>query len=168
MPIKFCTQCGQPVEEQHKYGRLRPVCMGCGHIHFIDPKVAAATIIVEDGKVLLTRRAGDPQKGLWVPPGGFMDYDEDPQQAAIRECREETGLEVEIDSVMDIVASAALGGTIVGGATFVIFYRAHIVGGTLAPSDDADLAGWFGPNDLPELAFEQTRVVLNKWREEML
>ena len=158
--IKFCTQCGHTMEERPKYGRLRPVCPACGHIHFIDPKVAAAVLVEQGGKVLLTRRAGDPQKGLWVTPGGFVDFDEDPKQAAIRECEEETGLKVEVVELMDVISGVGH----VGGASMVIFYRARIVGGTLAANDDADIVGWFGPDELPELAFEPTKIILSRWR----
>jgi ADP-ribose pyrophosphatase YjhB (NUDIX family) len=161
--IKFCTQCGHAVEERHTYGRLRPVCPSCGHIHFIDPKVAAAVLIERDGKVLLTRRAHDPQKGLWVPPGGFVDYDEDPRHAAIRECEEETGLKVEITELVDVISSVGHAEFRAGGASIVIFYRARVVGGELAASDDADQAGYFGPGELPELAFEPTKTVLESW-----
>jgi len=160
--IKFCTQCGGAVEERFAYGRLRPVCPTCGHVHFIDPKVAAAVIIEQAGKVLLTRRANDPQKGLWVPPGGFVDYDENPVHAAIRECREETGLQVEIVELLDVISSVGQ----VGGASIVIFYRARIAGGALAANDDADRVSWFGPDELPELAFEPTKVVLGRWKAE--
>jgi ADP-ribose pyrophosphatase YjhB (NUDIX family) len=161
--IKFCAQCGSPVAERPAYGRLRPVCSACGWVHFIDPKVAAATIIIENGKVLLTRRANNPRKGLWIPPGGFVDYDEDPQRAATRECLEETGLQVEIVELLDVISSVQFPEFRAGGAGIVIFYRARIIGGELAARDDADQVGWFGPNELPEIAFEPTKIVLGRY-----
>lgn len=164
MRIKFCTQCGHAMEERELYGRLRPVCPNCKHIHFIDPKVAAAVLIEQDGKVLLTRRAGDPQKGLWVTPGGFVDFDEDPRHAAIRECEEETGLKVELTELIDVISSVGHAGVQAGGASIVIFFRARIIGGELKADDDADQVGWFGPEELPEIAFEPTKVVLGRWR----
>lgn len=161
--IQFCTQCGHAMEYRFAFGRERPVCASCGHIHFIDPKVAAAALIEQDGKVLLTRRANDPQKGLWVPPGGFVDYDEDPRRAAARECEEETGLKVEITELVDVISSVGQA----GGASIVIFYRARVVGGALAAGDDADRVDFFGPDELPELAFEPTRIVLGKWKRSL-
>lgn len=168
MKIKFCTQCGQAVEERPVYGRLRPVCPACQHIHFVDPKVAAAVLIERDGKVLLTRRAGDPQKGLWVTPGGYVDYDEDPRRAAVRECEEETGLRVELLELIDVVSSVGSAGPQAGGASIVIFFRARVLGGELHAGDDADQVGWFGPDDLPQLAFEPTQTVLGWWRNKKL
>ena len=160
MQIKFCTQCGHAIEERNLYGRLRPVCPACHHIHFIDPKVAAAVLIEQSGKVLLTRRAGDPQKGLWVTPGGYVDYDEDPRAAAIRECEEETGLRVELLDLIDVISSVGK----VGGASMVIFFRARVLGGELKASDDADAVAWLGPDELPEIAFEPTKEVLSWWQ----
>jgi 8-oxo-dGTP diphosphatase len=161
--IKFCTQCGHAVEERQLYGRLRPVCPACKFIHFIDPKVAAAVLIEQDGQVLLTRRAGDPQKGLWVTPGGFVDFDEDPRHAAIRECQEETGLTVELIELIDVISSVGQ----IGGASIVIFFRARILSGTLTAADDADQVAWFGPDALPEIAFEATKTVLEWWKNKM-
>lgn len=151
------------MEERNLYGRVRPVCPNCKHIHFIDPKVAAAVLIEQSGKVLLTRRAGDPQKGLWVTPGGFIDYDEDPRHAAIRECEEETGLKVELLELIDVVSSVGQ----IGGASIVIFFRARIMGGELKANDDADQVGWFGPDELPEIAFAATKTVLVWWKERL-
>jgi ADP-ribose pyrophosphatase YjhB (NUDIX family) len=158
--IKFCTQCGHAMEERFAVGRVRPVCPACGQVHFIDPKVAAVVLIEQDGKVLLTRRAQNPQKGFWVPPGGFVDYDEDPRQAAARECEEETGLKVEIVDLVDVISSVGQ----VGAASIVIFYRGRVVGGQLKAADDAEQVAFFGPDALPELAFEPTKIVLGRWR----
>lgn len=54
--FKFCPHCGTPVHLELKFGKLRPACPGCGWIHFVDPKVAAAVLVVQDGRVLLVRR----------------------------------------------------------------------------------------------------------------
>jgi len=160
--INFCIRCGHAVERRMVEGKPRPVCPACNHIHFIDPKVAAAIIVEREGKVLLTRRANTPRQGLWVTPGGFVDDDEDPAQAAARECEEETGLKVEIVELLDLIA----GREWPGGASFVIFYRARIVGGALTAGDDADRVAFFGPDELPEIAFESTRKMLEKWRSQ--
>lgn len=160
MAINFCVQCGQAMEQREAYGKVRAVCPSCGHIHFDDPKVAAAALVEQDGKILLTRRANTPRKGMWVTPGGFVDADEDPALAAVRECEEETGLKVEGVELLDIVAGREWS----SGASFVIFYRAKIVGGTLIAGDDASEAAFFGPDELPEIAFESTRLMLERWK----
>jgi len=159
--IRFCPHCGHALERKRKSGALRPVCPACKYVHFYDPKVAAA-VLVEDGggRVLLVRRIMQPRQGLWTVPGGFVDRGEDPAGAAVRECREETGLQVTITRLLDLVA----GSEHEQGADFVLFYGAHIQGGALRAGDDADRVGWFGPGELPPIAFDATRVMLERWQ----
>lgn len=105
---------------------------------------------------MLVRRVNEPFRGLWTLPAGFVDAGEDPAQAAVRECMEETGLQVHVLQVLDVIA----GREHERGADFVIVYRAQVVGGVLAPGDDADSVEWFERGGLPPLAFAATREVL--------
>ncbi len=148
------------MERREKYGKLRAVCPSCGHIHFDDPKVAAAVVVEHDGKILLTRRVNDPQRGLWTVPGGFVDAGEDPRAAAVRECEEETGLKVEVTELLDVIA----GREHTRGASFVIFYRGRVIGGALAAHDDADAVQFFARDELPQLAFETTKKIIEGWK----
>jgi 8-oxo-dGTP diphosphatase len=156
--VKFCPRCGTATIDRDTFGKVRAVCPQCGWIHFADPKVAAAVLIEEDGRVLLVRRSNEPFRGLWTLPAGFVDAHEDPAEAAARECLEETGLSVRVMRVLDVVA----GREHERGADFVIVYQAEIVSGDLTPSDDADAADWFPYKDLPPLAFKATKKVLEK------
>jgi 8-oxo-dGTP diphosphatase len=158
--INFCVRCGHAVAYREAYGKMRPVCPQCGRVHFIDPKVAVALVIERDHKLLLVRRANDPERGKWSMPAGFVDRGEDPAEAAVREGREETGLTVRITQLMDVLGK----GGDTEGADILIVYRAAVVSGELMPGDDASEAGYFGLNDLPELAFASTRQVIAKWQ----
>jgi ADP-ribose pyrophosphatase YjhB (NUDIX family) len=125
--------------------------------------VAAGVIVERDGEVLLVRRRLNPRRGLWSFPAGFVDFDEAPAEAAIRECREETGLEVEITGLLDVIAGRGH-----GEADIVIVYRARGAGGDgvekqLHAADDVDRVAFFAPEDLPPLAFRATREAINKW-----
>lgn len=144
--------------EAEKFGKLRPVCPQCGWIYFQDPKVAAAVLIEEDGRVLLVRRAHEPYRGLWTLPAGFINGGENPAEAAERECLEETGLSVRVKRVLDIIS----GREHERGADFIIIYLAEIISGELTPADDADAAEWFSRVDLPPLAFKATQQILSK------
>lgn len=161
--IEFCPACGTRVELQEAFGRNRPVCPNCGRVHFQDPKVAAAALIERDQKVLLVRRVNTPEQGKWTLPAGFVEFDEDPRLAAMRECEEETGLKVRVTDLMDVIH----GQEHPRGASIVIVYRAEIAEGHLGAHDDADAVGFFGPDELPPLAFRATRVVLDRWRREV-
>jgi ADP-ribose pyrophosphatase YjhB (NUDIX family) len=157
--IKFCPRCGNAIKLQERFGKIHPVCPRCEWIHFEDPKVAAAVLVEQDGRVLLVRRNNEPFRGLWTLPAGFVDAGEDPARAAERECLEETGLSVRVKRVLDIIA----GQEHERGADFVIVYEAEILGGVLSPNDDADAADWFESKTLPTLAFSATRIALNKY-----
>jgi 8-oxo-dGTP diphosphatase len=154
--INFCPRCGTPITLENKFGKVRPVCPACGWLHFADPKVAAAVLVEQDGRVLLVRRVNEPFRGLWTLPAGFVDADEHPASAAARECLEETGLSVRVTRVLDVVA----GREHPRGADFVIVYAAEVESGTLFAADDADAVGWFERSELPPLAFKATRQVL--------
>jgi len=144
---------------ERRFGVVREVCPQCGWIHFVDPKVAAGVLVVDDGRVLLVRRVNEPFRGLWTLPAGFVNGGEDPAEAAARECEEETGLSVRVTRVYEIVA----GREHPRGADFVIVYQAEVVGGEMKAGDDADAVEWFDKDRLPPLAFRATQKVLESF-----
>ncbi len=154
--INFCPRCGTGVVLAERFGRLRPVCPDCHWIYFADPKVAAAAIIEDGDKVLLVRRANDPQRGLWTMPAGFVDAGEDPARAVERECLEETGLVVQVVGLVDVLSGLEHA----RGAHILIVYRAKILSGCLTPQDDVDRVAFFSRNQMPPLAFRATEKIL--------
>jgi ADP-ribose pyrophosphatase YjhB (NUDIX family) len=154
--IKFCPRCGTAVRREERFGKNHPVCPQCNWIHFNDPKVAAAVLIEQDGRVLLVRRTNEPYRGLWTLPAGFVDAGEDPARAAERECLEETGLTVRVKRVLDVIP----GREHERGADFIIAYQGKVISGVLSPGDDADAADWFTRDMLPPLAFTATQKIL--------
>lgn len=157
--FNYCPRCGALVKHELRFGQIRPVCPACGWIHFIDPKVAAAVLIEQDGRVLLVRRVGEPFRGMWTLPAGFINGGEDPVEAAVRECLEETGLSVRVNRVLEIIS----GKEHPRGADFVIVYQAEVLGGDLKPDDDVDAVDWFSRDHLPPLAFRATQKVLESF-----
>jgi 8-oxo-dGTP diphosphatase len=159
-PVRFCPACGTAVVERVAFGRPRPLCPACGRVHFYDPKVAVGVLVERAGSILLVRRVMEPGRGLWSLPAGFVDAGEDPALAASREALEETGFQVEIEGVLDVLGGRAHP----RGADMVIVYRARIVEGELRAGDDASEAGFFDPEDLPPLAFDVTRRSIEAWK----
>ena len=157
--FNFCPRCATPVIREQRFGAMREVCPKCGWIHFVDPKVAAAVLVLQNERVLLVRRANEPFRGLWTLPAGFINGGEDPAEAAARECLEETGLSVRVTGVFDIVA----GREHHLGADFVIVYQAEVLSGEMKAEDDADAVEWFEKNNLPSLAFRATQKVLQSF-----
>jgi ADP-ribose pyrophosphatase YjhB (NUDIX family) len=164
LQARFCLRCGSTqLSMQARFGRDRLTCEVCGYIFFRDPKIGAGVFIVQDGKVLLIQRGVNPGMDLWCFPSGFMEHDETPESAAMREAKEETGLDVTLDELMGLHSylDPARGNGI------LVLYQAHAVGGILTPGDDAKGVRYFAPNELPppsEIAFRTHRLVLQKWR----
>ena len=154
--VRFCVRCGTKLVSELRVGRIRPSCPDCGWIYFPDPKVAVATLVEKDSRVLLGRRANTPKMGFWTLPAGFVDAGEDPARAAERECLEETGLRVGVTDLLDVLS----GQEHPRGAHILIVYRAEILGGELRPGDDVDQVAFFSPDELPPLAFETTTQIL--------
>ncbi|MEB2289036.1 MAG: NUDIX hydrolase [Anaerolineae bacterium] len=160
-PANFCQVCGHSLEDRPVHGRVRRVCPACGFVHFEDPKVAVAAFIEDGGRVLLVRRAFNPERGKWALPAGYVDYGEDPAAAAIREVKEETGLDIAIAGVLGVS-----GGSGQFGASIVITYAATVLDGVARPADDADAVLWLSPGDaLPDIAFTSTRQALAAWQQ---
>ncbi|MFO7663323.1 MAG: NUDIX domain-containing protein [Chloroflexota bacterium] len=136
--------------------RPRRVCPSCGYVYFTDPKVGVGVAVVDGGRLLLVKRSMNPGRGRWSLPAGFLDQGEDPRETAIRETREETGILVVIEDVLDVFFNPPD----IGGASIFVLYRATQIGGSLVAGDDAEDAGFFSLDQLPELAFESTRVAV--------
>lgn len=159
--FRFCPACGGRLEARViKAGEPeRLVCAQCGFVFYMDPKVAVGTIIrTPDDRLVLVRRAIEPGYGLWVFPGGYMDRGERVREAAVREAREESGLEVRIESLVNIYS---YGGT----APIIIVYAATIIGGALCTDDECLEAGLFTEQEIPwdDLAFRSTREGLEDY-----
>jgi len=159
--FRFCPVCGQALDKRLlKAGDPeRLVCASCGYVHYLDPKVAVGTIIHNgDGRIVMVRRAIEPGFGLWVFPGGYVDRGETPQSAARREAREECGLDVRLDALVNVYAYT-------GRTPIIIVYAATTLGGTLCTDDECSEAALFGEADVPwnELAFPSTRDALRDY-----
>ena len=157
--VRYCPRCGTKLGFKKRRGKIRPVCPNCDWIFFPDPKVAAGIVIQQNGNFLLVQRAFNPRKGYWSLPVGFVDAGEDPAATAVRECREETGLDVRVTRLLDVFT----GQEHPRGAHLILVYQGIILGGKLQPGDDASDAGFFSITDLPPLAFRTTNVILERF-----
>lgn len=163
-PYRFCPVCGSPLEvrvlKASEPKRLVCTNVACGFIFYLDPKIAVGTIIrVNEGRQLvLVKRAIEPGYGLWVFPGGYVDRGEEITLAAIREAREEAGLDVRLDRLINIYSYA-------GRAPVIVVYAATKIGGELAVDEEGLEAREFDLDAIPwdELAFRSTREALREY-----
>jgi 8-oxo-dGTP diphosphatase len=159
--FRFCPVCGGALESRSlKNGDpARLVCTACGFVFYLDPKLAVGTIIAdEQNRVVLVRRAIEPGYGKWVFPGGYVDRGEEVQAAAVREAREETGLDVRLDRLINIYSYA-------GRVPVIVVYAATMIGGCLGCDDEGLEARFFEPDTIPwqELAFRSTHEALREF-----
>ena len=156
----FCSECssrlphGPPV-----------TCPDCGTEHYANAKPCGGALVEDGGRLLLVRRAHDPYDGHWDIPGGFCELREHPRDAAVREAREETGLEVTAGDCVGIWLDD-YGDT--GIVTLNCYYRCRVVGGSERPqASEVSELRWFDPAELPPegLAFpDHAGPVLDAWR----
>ena len=158
---RYCPRCRAEMVIRLMYGRQRPVCPDetCRFIQFIDPKVSTAVMAFQQKKVLLIQRRVEPALDSWCFPGGFVEMGETPQQAAQRECVEESGFKVEIERLLDVCYYENF-----RGSGVLILYRGEIIGGRANPGDDAKAVGLFSANELPKnIVFESNLQALANW-----
>jgi ADP-ribose pyrophosphatase YjhB (NUDIX family) len=157
---RTCPRCR--AELRHEPASVR--CPSCGLSVYANPAPTASAILVDDeGRVLLTRRAGDPGAGLWDLPGGFIEEDEDALGTLGRELREELGVEMESGRLVGSLPDRYGEG---GPWTINFYWEARIVSGDPAPADDVADLRWFARDALPprdEFAFRNTVEVLERW-----
>ena len=163
---RYCPTCGGALEARLlKAGDpQRLVCTKCGFILYLDPKVAVGTIITAgrdgDNRIVLVRRAIEPGYGLWVFPGGYVDRGEEVTAAARREAREEAGLDVRLDGLVNIYSYPER-------PLIIIVYSATWIGGELCTDEESLEARLFPPEEIPwpELAFRSTHDALHDYLE---
>ncbi len=155
--FRYCPRCRAELVVQEVEHRSRSVCPACGFIRFRNPAPAVSLLIVHGDQVLLGKRGGEPGKGKWGTPSGYVEYEEDFLTTAIRETREETGLEVELESILNVTSSFVSSQY----HFLAVYLLARVVGGELVAGDDMEEVAWFplsGP--FPELAFAEDADIL--------
>ena len=158
---RFCPLCRGPLESRLLKDGDPPrlVCSSRSFIFSLDPKLAAGTVIIDDrGRIALVKRAIEPGYGKWVFPGGYVDRGEEVQHAAVREAREETGLDIRIDRLINIYSYT-------GRTPVIVVYAATMLSGTLACDEEGLAAKFFDPDTIPwdELAFRSTHEALREF-----
>ncbi|NLX35307.1 MAG: NUDIX hydrolase [Chloroflexi bacterium] len=161
--LHFCSSCGGRLEPALRDGRTRAVCVSCGKTHYVNPIVAAGTLVNVRGQVLLVRRAVAPREGYWALPAGYAEVGEHPEETALRETLEESGVQAQLDGLLTIDTF--------GGEQepfgVLLLYAAHADSVVTRPGDDASEACFFAPEQLPaSIAFETHRRVLRRWAAE--
>ena len=160
---RFCPVCRTELERGE--GKLTcPWCAFSAYAHSIP--TASALVLDDEGRVLLGRRAHDPDAGKWDVLGGFLEEGEHPLDGLRRELKEETGLEIEpLEFFCATIDTYPYGPS--AETTLNLIWTARVTGGTPEPADDVSELRFFRADELPppeETAFEHVASVLEAWR----
>jgi ADP-ribose/FAD diphosphatase len=166
--MNFCSQCGGKTEQRIPQGedRLRAVCIQCGTIHYLNPKMIVGCIIEHEGQIVLCKRAIEPRYGFWTIPAGFMEIGESAMQGAARESHEEAMAHVRI-----LAPYAHFDVTHIAQAYIV--YRAQLVvpeaGPPFSPGPESLEVKLVRPSEIPwnELAFGAVRQALELYVQDV-
>jgi len=153
---RYCPVCSRELAESELDGHRRLHCPDpkCGFVFYQNPIPAAGAIIVQNEEILLVKRAHPPRIGFWCIPAGFMEWSEHPTKTAVREVREETGLDIELTGFFEVYT----GQDDPRSNAVLMLYLARVVGGALQPGDDAEEVRFFSlDNPPPQIAFESHR-----------
>jgi ADP-ribose pyrophosphatase YjhB (NUDIX family) len=153
----FCVNCGTALVPRVIEGREVDACPRDGFVLWHDPKVSTAVVVEAEGGIVLGRRSIEPGYGLWCLPGGFVNDDEDPAVAAVRECLEEISAQVELTGLIGVFHIAKSDAP----SMIVIAYRGRLAVGA-APLAGAEMleVAVFPPDSVPRLAFPSHQKVL--------
>ncbi|MDD2332039.1 MAG: NUDIX hydrolase [Candidatus Cloacimonetes bacterium] len=158
--VNFCLRCGHKLEiKTDREGKYRPQCPACHWIYYKNPVPAVAIVLLNDlHELLLIKRRFEPKAGEWALPSGYMEVYLSPEENALEELIEETGLQGRIKYCIGWhYGSSPLYEKILN-----IGFRIEATGGTLMAGDDALEARFFPLEQLPPIAFASHREFIRK------
>lgn len=156
---KYCIYCGKSLIRKYLENNDRLYCKNCDRIIYENPLPACANINFDgEGNMLLVKRKKAPHIGKWCLPGGFIEFGEAPDKAALRELKEETNFDGEIIALFDVLSDISP----LYGPVILVSYRVKIINGEMAPGDDASDVRYFGEANLPVIAFHSHQILIER------
>ena len=142
---RYCPYCATPLEPFHDGERQRLRCPHCGWVHYRNPTVGVAVVLLEADRLLLGLR----RDGGWCIPCGHVEWDESVEEAAVREFAEETGLTVALEGVLAVHSNFHDP----AHHTVGVWYCGRRTAGHLRAGGDLVAVRFFPLDDLPPLKF---------------
>jgi len=156
----YCAFCGNILGKEMVEVRIRQVCTTCKEVVYENPIPAASVILMnKHNEILLVKREREPAKGLWCFPIGFAEIGETIEEAALRELKEEAGIDGSIVQLIDVVSEY----NEIYGDVLVVTFEAEKIGGEEKAGDDAIEWGYFHVSHLPSLAFKSQKRAIERF-----
>ncbi len=157
--FKFCPLCRYYLRKTQVHGRKRLVCQKCGWIDYRNPLPVVACVAKDkEGKILITKRNLKPGINKWALPGGFVEANETPEIACLRELEEETGIKGKIKRLIGVYVQKIRE----YGSLLVIGYEVKISKNYLSLNSELKDAGFFSKKDLPVIPFSSHRKIIER------
>jgi 8-oxo-dGTP diphosphatase len=153
---KFCPFCRSNLYKTEHRGRIRFNCRKCGWVHYANPLPSVVAFVCNNDSILLVKRNVSPRKGTWALPSGFIEKDESPLEAVLRELQEETHIKGVVRDLIGVYTEP----TITYGTVLLIAYSIESVGGKLKHGSDTQAAQFFPINKLPAIPFRSHRAII--------
>jgi ADP-ribose pyrophosphatase YjhB (NUDIX family) len=140
--------------------RERQVCSTCQYVAYENPKIVVGSVVVDQGRVLLCRRAIEPRMGFWTLPAGYMELHETTAEGAKREAMEEAGADIELEGILALYDVSRIG-------QVQVMYKARFAKPGIEAGEESLEVRMFAWDEIPwgDLAFPTVRWALNAWRE---
>jgi len=138
--------------------RERLTCPDCGFIAYENPKIVVGSVVAEDGRVLLCRRAIEPRRGYWTLPAGYMEMHETVEEGARREAWEEARAHIALEGVLAVYSIARIG-------QVQVIFRARLAEPGFEAGPESLEVGLFCWEEIPweEIAFPSVHWALRAW-----
>ena len=160
---KHCSDCGEPLTELPVEGRNRLVCARCNHIQYENPVPVVAAVVTRPNQrvVGLIKRAIPPQPGKWALVGGFVELDESPEEAILREIQEEIGARGRIRGLIGVHPDKSK----LYKKLVVIGYEVVISQSDFSPGEEVQEFSFFPLSEHPSLAFSSHSKILQDFEK---
>lgn len=162
---EYCPRCG---ERQMKHrGDAALECSACSYLYYHSAVAAVVGIVRHEDKIIITRRANDPGKGLLAIPGGFVEHGESLEETLLRELHEELNLSVSGPDYLASFASEYLFRDVLYQTAVAYFVLSNADITKARAADDIDHFELVKPDDVDgsKLAFEADRLALVRYRD---
>ena len=153
---KYCHWCGTTLRLKKLNQLDKHYCNTCDRFIFEDPKLAVVVLVHNCEQLLLVRRAIEPELGKWSFPSGYVDLGETVESAAVREVKEETGVDIKINFLIGVYSS-------VSRPLVLLAYGAEVLSGNIELNHEVLDVGYFSPNCLPDMPFPHDDEILEDW-----
>ena len=154
--FKYCYQCGKSLSLKNIDNNYIPYCEKCEKLFYSDPKLVVVVLVEHNNKLVLIKRSFEPAMGKWCFPSGYVNKGEKVEKAAIREVKEETGLDIIIKEFIGLYSSD-------DNPVIIAAFSAKSIGGKLYSGFETDAVDLIEIDSLSDFPFEFDKNIYNDY-----